>query len=74
MPPLMYRLKNPITALLQQAGHYRLEKLCAGSVFVASGPNPDVTGIMDGTCGDQAVLISTRQLEACAERIAATTD
>jgi uncharacterized protein YciI len=74
MPPLVYRLKNPITVLLQQADHYRLKQLCAGSVFVASGSNPDATGIIDGTCGDQPVLIFARDLEERAERIAAVTD
>lgn len=65
-----YRLNNPVTVVLQQADHLRLIELCVGSV-VASGSKPDANGLIDGTCGENVVLMFARDLESRAERIAA---
>ena len=71
MASLAYRLKSSVTVVLRQLDHFRLIELCAGSVFVASGSKPDANGTVAGTCGDNVVLMFTRDLEERAERIAA---
>lgn len=62
--------KTPITVVVREADHDRLTKLCAGSVFIATGSRPDANGMVDGTCGDNVVLMFTRDLEERAEPIA----
>jgi hypothetical protein len=66
-----YRIKIPITVVLRQADHYRLIQLCSDSVFLTTGSKPDANGMIDGTCGNDIVLIFARDLEDRAERIAA---
>ena len=71
MPTLEYRLKNPITAVLRRANHYRLVQLLPGSVFLTTGSKPDRNGMLDGTCGDDVVLMFARDLDERAEPMAA---
>jgi hypothetical protein len=66
-----YRLKNPVTVVLRRADHYRLIQLRSGSVFLTTGSRPDANGMIDGTCGDDVVLMFARDLEQRTERIAA---
>jgi hypothetical protein len=71
MAALAYLLKNPITVVVRQVNHYRLVQLPAGSVFNASGSEPDPSGMIDGTCKGDAVLMFSRDLEDRAEPIGA---
>jgi hypothetical protein len=73
MAALAYLLKNLITVVVRQTNHYRLMQLPAGSVFNASGSRPDSSGMIDGTCKGDAVLMFSSDLEDRAEPIGAHT-
>ena len=66
---MAYRLKYPITVVVRRRDNYRLVQLPAGSVFHLSGAMPDSSGMIDGTCKGDSVMIFSRDLEERAEQL-----
>ena len=64
-----FRLKSPITAVIRNGNGYRLKELAVGSVFYATGSQPDLNGMIDGTCNDEVALVYRRDLDERAEPI-----
>ena len=69
MLSVTYRFKVPIAVVIRDARGYRLRELPAGSLFLPAGSRPDPSGMIDGTCNGDVVLIFARDLDERAERI-----
>ncbi|HYL76680.1 MAG TPA: hypothetical protein VEU96_20870 [Bryobacteraceae bacterium] len=67
-----YKIRNAITVVIRNQNGYHLRELPAGSVFIASGSQPDVNGMIDGTWQGSAAMAFSRDLTDHATRFEIT--
>ena len=68
MSAVAYTIRHPITVIIRNRDGYQLREIPVGSVFLASGSQPDANGMIDGTWQGSPALAFTRDLAERAER------